>query len=164
MTPKTMDQIHHFLNSIRTAVQMVRNDEETVKANGDPVEIIRHYDHLRNALDLIKESREALQFMADILSKDTIPDVLRKTGVKTITVEGVGRVSVAHRFSCTMLDKEKGFEYLHEIGQEGLIQETVNSSTLSAFARSWLEDKGKELPSNIFKTSIQAHTSITKVK
>jgi hypothetical protein len=61
-----------------------------------------------------------------------------------------------------MLDKQLGMDWLRNTGNESLIQETVNSSTLAAFAKSKTEEEGKELPSDIFKTSVMTYTSITK--
>jgi hypothetical protein len=63
-----------------------------------------------------------------------------------------------------MLDKERGFTWLRENEHEGLITETVNSITLSAFAKEMLEVNGTELPDDIFKVGTQAYTSITKAK
>jgi hypothetical protein len=87
---------------------------------------------------------------------------MREHGVKTITVEGVGRVSLSNRWSASMLDKTAGMEWLRETGNGSLIQETVNAQTLAAFAKDLNETKGMELPADIFKTGIMTYTSITK--
>jgi hypothetical protein len=87
---------------------------------------------------------------------------MREHNIRTITVEGVGRVSITHRYSCSMLDKQLGMNWLRQSGNEGLIQETVNSSTLAAFAKNMLETEGTQLPQDLFKTSVSAYTSITK--
>jgi len=62
------------------------------------------------------------------------------------------------------LDKDAGLNWLRANGHEGIIIETVNSSTLSAFAKSQLEEEGVDLPDDIFKIGTSPYTSITKVK
>jgi len=69
---------------------------------------------------------------------------------------------LSNRWSCSMLDKLTGMDWLRTNGHGDLIQETVNSSTLGAFARNLTEESGYELPSDIFKTSVMTFTSITK--
>jgi len=118
---------------------------------------------MREAASIIKEARTAISDMEEKMSRETVPETMRAHGVKTITVIGVGRVTISHRFSCSMLDKESGITWLKDTGNGGIVQETVNSSTLSAFAKDLIQNHGKELPNNLFKTSINPFTSITKV-
>jgi hypothetical protein len=61
-----------------------------------------------------------------------------------------------------MIDKPLGLDWLRNSGNGSLIQETVNSNTLAAFAKNLNDEEGKELPGEIFKTSIMTVTSITK--
>jgi hypothetical protein len=125
--------------------------------------VIKHYDQLRQATALIKESREALNQIEEKLSREQVPDLLRSHHIKTITVEGVGRVSIGTRWSASMPDKEAGFEWLRGNGHGGVIQETVNAQTLGALAKE-LNNDGTELPAPTFTTNIMSYTSITKVK
>lgn len=164
MKVATLEALDRVCQGLVHVAGMVRNDTTLALATNDHVEVIKHYNHLRLAAESIKESREAIQEISDRLSKEQVPDVMRAAGVKTITVEGVGRVTVSHRFSCSMLDKDEGFGWLRSNGHGSLITETVNSSTLSAFAKDMLEAHGTELPTEIFKVGTSPYTSITKVK
>jgi hypothetical protein len=161
---ETIDEINAVCNLLVTVASSVREDNDATLALHNHVELIKHYNHLRLATARIKEAREALAEMEEKLSREQIPDIFREQGIKTTTIEGVGRVTVSYRFSCSMLDKEQGLEWLRGNGHGGIIIETVNSSTLSAFAKSMLEESGAELPDAIFKTSTSPYTSITKVK
>jgi hypothetical protein len=153
---------------------MIREDTTAVQQGGDVIEIIKHFNHLRIANDDIKSSREALQQIADSLSTVVIPDVVRvakeTTGLKTpINIEGVGRVTVSYRYSASILDhplrgKEPGYEWLRANGAGEIIKPTVNAGTLSSYAKSMLEEKGEELPDDIFKVGTAPYTSITKAK
>jgi hypothetical protein len=160
----TLERINHVCAHLIAVAGAVREDTDATLALHNHVELIRHYNHLRLATAEIKEAREALAEMEERLSRESIPDIFREHGIKTTTIEGVGRVTVSYRFSCSMLDKEMGLNWLRESGNEGIIIETVNASTLAAFAKTMLEEKGEELPTTIFKTGTSPYTSITKVK
>jgi hypothetical protein len=129
---------------------------------GDHVALICHYADVRAAHAAIDESIKSLYEMKESLSRELVPDVMRAAGVKTINIVGIGRVSLSNRWSVSMLDKVQGMQYLRDTGNEGLIQETVNSSTLTAFGKNLMETEGKELPDHLFKSSIMTITSITK--
>ena len=169
MQESTKRALQTVCNDMVAVANAVREDEQTTIASGDYVDVIRHYSDVRIATAQIKEAREALNQMEERLSREIVPDFVRRAkeerGVKTpIVLEGIGRVTVSYRFSCSMLDKEMGLNWLRSNGHEGLIQPTVNSSTLSAFARDMLENQGFELPPEIFKVGTSPYTSITKVR
>lgn len=163
MKQRTVEELNNLAKILESITSVVRDETAEELATGTHVSVIKHYDSLRKVMDRVKIAREALSDIADNLSKDIVPELMRAAGVKTITIEGVGRVTVSNRFSCTMIDKELGMKYLVDIGQSGLIQSTVNSSTLSAFAKNMLEEEGKELPDTLFKVGTSPYTSITKV-
>jgi hypothetical protein len=164
MQEDTVRAINEACFQLAKVAEMVREDNDYTLTQHNHVKLIKHYNHLRLATAQIKEAREALAEMEEKLSREQIPEIMREQGIKTTTIEGVGRVTVSYRFGCTMLDKEQGLEWLRGNGHGGIIIETVNSSTLSAFAKSMLEESGAELPDSIFKVSTSPYTSITKVK
>jgi len=162
MRPQTLADTQRVCRYLVQVAQDIRRDTSETVATRDHVALIKHYAHVREAVEQIQEAREALDQMEKALSREQVPALMREHGVKTITVEGVGRVSLSNRWSCSMLDKEVGMDWLVETGNESLITETVNAMTLAAFAKNMMEQEGKELPSDIFKTSIMTYTSITK--
>lgn len=167
MKQETYEWLTKVTAGLDKVAAQIRTETHEVLSTADHVEVIKHFDLTRKAVEQIKTAREAIAEISDRLSKEQIPDLVRdlkaRTGEKPpFHIEGVGRVSVANKFSCTILDKELGFKWLRDKGHEGLIQETVNSSTLSAFAKQLIEDEGKELPPEIFKTGLNPYTSITK--
>lgn len=167
MRETTLDALAKVCSDLERVAALVREDEQAAKSTDDHVVVIKHYYHVKTAAERIKAARDAIAQMEEALSRVVIPEmsirIRETTGLKPpYRIEGVGTVSVAWRYSCSILDKERGLDHLRKIGQGGLIQETVNSSTLSAFARSWMEDEGKDLPEDIFKTSMSPYTSIRK--
>jgi len=163
MQDATLDTMGKVCRGMVILAEMIRNDTAEVVKTNDHIAVIKHYNHMRIANETIKEARKALDQMEESLSRETVPEVMRANSVKTITVEGVGRVTISARTSCSMVDKELGMKWLEDNGHGGLIQPTVNSSSLGAFAKSQMEE-GRELPVDKFKTSLMTFTSITKVK
>ena len=169
MREETIEWLQRVTKGLQQVSAQIRTDTNEVIASGDHVEVIKHFNTIRLAAEEIKEAREAINDMSDNLSRITIPDLFanlkERTGQKPpFNIEGVGRVTVSYRFSASMVDKETAFNWLRANGHEGIIQETVNSSTLSAFAKNLLETDGIELPPEAFKVGTSPYTSITKAK
>jgi hypothetical protein len=163
MQDETVINLRTICNLLTNVTKEIRDQTEGTVAGGDHIAIIRHYDQLRQATALIKESREALSQIEEKLSREQVPEALRAHSIRTITVEGVGRVSLGTRWSASMPDKQAGFEWLRANEHGGVIQETVNAQTLGALAKE-LNEEGTELPAPTFTTNIMTYTSITKVK
>lgn len=163
MQDDTVERLRTVCHTLTTITEWVRNETDEVVGTNDHIKIIKHYDLLRQATALIKESREALSQIEEKLSREQVPEVMRAHNIRTITVEGVGRVSLGTRWSASMPDKAAGFEWLRANEHGGVIQETVNAQTLGALAKE-LNEEGTELPAPTFTTNIMTYTSITKVK
>lgn len=163
MKPATLALLESITTMLRKATEEVQRETRELVGSNDHINLIRHFAKVRNASELIKASRESLDEIEKQLSREYVPDSLRSRNIRTITVDDVGRVSLSVRWSCSMLDKQLGFQWLRETGNESLIQETVNAQTLAAFAKDLNVTKGIELPQDIFNTSQMTVTSITKV-
>lgn len=121
------------------------------------------FKQLSDGYEKFKDAKESLTELRDRVSRDIFPEAFRRDKLKgRLNIEGVGGFQLGNRFSCSMIDKEAGYQWLRDNGNASLIQETVNASSLAAFAKNMIEEEGKELPSDIFKTSIMTYTSITK--
>lgn len=164
MKPETTADIDWACQLLAKSAITAQAETNQVVGTDDHIAIIRHYDTLRDLTRRIKDARESLDRLEEHLSRQAIPDVFLRHEIKTITVEGVGRVTVSNKWGCSMIDKEAGLRWLRETGNEGLIQETVNASTLAAFAKNLSDTEGKDLPDEIFKVGRVPYTSITKVR
>jgi hypothetical protein len=162
MKPTTLSGLDRITNDLEQIAGIIRQETAATVAMKDHVALIRHFADMREVMDRIKTAREALQEMTDALSAVHVPDIMREVGIKTINVEGVGRVTVSHRYSCSILDKPKGFEWLRDNDAGALVQETVNSSALASYAKRRLEEDGMDMPPDIFKVGTNPYTSITK--
>jgi hypothetical protein len=151
--------------SMREAGMLI-NKEINATANGASVNpLVECYDHLSALNDELKETQKALNMLEGLVSTKLIPDLFKLRKVKNINIEGVGRVVIGHRWSCSILDGQKlnAHKWLRGGGNGSLIIETVNGQTLGALAHHLSDEKGISMPSDLFNTSIQPYTSITKV-
>ena len=163
MNTQTLLKLSNICLDLTKIATEIREQTIEVVASNDHIEVIKHYDKLRQVNATIKESREVLSQIEEQLSREYVPDMLRANQIRTITVEGVGRVSLGTRWSASMTDKQSGFDWLRGNGHGGVIQETVNAQTLGALAKE-LNGEGVDLPAPTFTTNVMTYTSITKVK
>lgn len=127
------------------------------------------YHDLRNAYEALDESRKLVYEALEGLARGALVEMLEEHEVTTLTVEvntsTKYRFTKTQRVSCSMPDKEGGIDWLKTADDgkhKAIVQETVNSGTLSAFAKSYMKDTGKELPSDYFKLSTLTLVSMTK--
>jgi hypothetical protein len=93
-----------------------------------------------------------------------LPSMMEDEEVTTITVEGVGRVTVADDINVSIPDenKQQFYDWLVAKGFEDMLKTTVNAQTLAAFVRRRLK-ANHELPQNLLTVRPFTRASITKV-
>lgn len=168
------DTLNRFQAAIREFTDLstiIAVETREVHSSGDLHEAIRHYRDVRDGMDLIKKGKEVLEELKAVLSSDIVPDLMATAKVKTINLTDVGRVTVSGRFSASIIDREDtehpkqaGHDWLRNNNAGSLVKDTVNSSSLAAFAKDYVENQGRELPDDVFKVGITRTTSITKTK
>lgn len=92
-----------------------------------------------------------------------IPKMFEDANASTHTIKGVARITVSQKTYASITNQADGYEWLRKNELGGLIQETVNASSLSAAAKE-LMGKGMELPEEYFKVTIMPSVSVTAVK
>lgn len=106
-----------------------------------------------------------LYHFKDRLDKHTLPTRMADAGLEMFRVPSIARsFSTVEKTSASFIDKQKGYEWLRNIGQGDIIQETVNAGTLAAFCRNMVLEQGQEPPTDIIKMSSYSVTSITKYR
>jgi hypothetical protein len=150
--------------ALETARSLIERDVINALTVNDAPDLVRTYADLREEADAMRETLTAFAKLEQTLSYTSIPACFDAHGISNVRVTGYGLVGLNRRWSCSILDKPKGYAYLRETGQGGMIQETVNAMTLGAWARSEVEEKGKEPPDDLFKTSVARYVSLTRPK
>lgn len=169
MKTETLKLLNDTVAKFGNLAKLIEQETHEVHASGDHIAIIVHYDQIRIAMDVVKKGRETLDLIKDRLSAEIVPEVMAENRIKTINIEGVGRVTVSARFSASIIDdpergKEPGHEWLLANNGKDLVKPTVNSSALSAFAKERINDQGRDMPEDLFKVGTKPYTSITKGK
>jgi hypothetical protein len=137
-----------------------RDTTEVVQTNDIP-KTVAHFAALQDTVDDLAKKISALKKHVDALSYEILPTMFSNQDVKTIKLDNIGRVTVNVRWTASMLNKERGMEWLRTSGNEGLIIETVNAMTLASFAKTETL-AGKPLPDHLFRVGTAQHMSITK--
>lgn len=143
------------------------------------------FDQLRSSLDVIKRMKlpeaaaeyvrikelceeyerigKILSETVTLLKQTIIPEMFDRDQITSFNTREGYRVTVSMATRASMTDKILGSKWLKENGLGSIVTETVNASTLSATAKTMLED-GKELPPELFNVYLQPNTSVTKLK
>lgn len=172
MRQETQVMLTDVANGLIRVASMIRTETHEILSDGDHIAVIKHWAQIRQAKETIKSAREAIEEIEERLSKDQIPELARqlkdRTGVKPpFKIEGIGSVTISQRFTASIIDdpqrgKEVGYDWLRNNDAGSLVTETVNASTLSAYAKDMLMNNGIELPPEIFKVGMSPYTSIRK--
>lgn len=159
MEDRTNALAHLVINDLDELVAAIQKETSEVIATGELVDVIIHFHAFREAVRELKARTGALQNHVDKLSEELLPTMMFNQKTKSIKVENVGNVVVNNRWSASMLNKAKAFDWLRQTGNQGLIIETVAAPTLGAFGKS-MALVGTPLPPEIFKVSASPYISI----
>lgn len=111
----------------------------------------------------LDRAAKRLYHVKDKLEKHTMPTRMDAMGVDMIRVPEIARsFSRQPKMSASFVDKEKGFQWLRDIGMGDVIQETVNAGTLTAFVRNMMLEEGIDPPEDVVKVSQYYSTGINK--
>ena len=160
MKPHTQAACEAAKRALETArAAIFAEAQTTIDANEAP-DMVRFYSDLRDELEAIGAMMKELNKLDQDFSYTRIPTCFDVHGIQNVKLPGYGLVGLNRRWSCSIIDKVKGYQYLRDNKQGGMITETVNAMTLGAWARSEVEDKGVEPPEELFKTSIARYVSL----
>lgn len=100
----------------------------------------------------------------DALTKQVIPDKMTEEGIKTIAIDGVGRLQLSAQAYCSTKAgmKDALFDWLIENDFKDLITDVVNASTLKAFIKEQLNLGEKVPPDEIINYDPYLRASVVK--
>lgn len=157
-----MEQITSALLAVALDGESWLGEVKTDKAV-KPADIAIALFFLKDAYGKLDETTKRLYHVHNSLDKNVLPERLIEADLDAIRVPEIARsFSLRDNTTASMLDKEKGFEWLRSIGQGDLIQETVNAGTLASFCRNMLLEQGVEPPADVIKVNTYKSVSINK--
>ncbi len=164
MNPHTQAACEAAKRALETAKDaLIAESKNVIEANEAP-DMVRFYSDMLDELGAIGSVVKELNKLDQDFSYTRIPMCFDAHGIQNVRLPGYGLVGLNRRWSCSIIDKPRGYQYLRDNKQGGMITETVNAMTLGAWARSEVEDKGIEPPAEIFKTSIARYVSLRAAK
>jgi hypothetical protein len=125
------------------------------------INMARNMRELQAQKESLEEELKGVNKQLDDLRLRQIPEAMAEADIRTLTIEGIGRVQLAMDVYATIKDKELGYEWLSEHGYDGLIQPYVQPSTLKAAVKEALK-AGQQFPEELFSINPFTRASITK--
>lgn len=146
--------------------------EMAAAVKGGPVQLARAYVVLHRLTTRIKEelriSDSGSPFGPLVQQYKTVevPQALEQAGISHVPLDEGYRVGVSVRWAASIKPdkKEEAYEWLRANGLADLVTATVNASTLSAAARTEIENNNREFPDDIFTVAQVPTTSVTQTK
>lgn len=123
------------------------------------VEMARQMRELQGKKEALEEILKDINKDLDQLRLKDIPEAMAEADIRTLTIEGVGRVQLALDLYATIKDKEAGYAWLAEHGYDGLITEYVQPSTFKAAVKKAIQE-GQEFPEELFSINPFTRASI----
>lgn len=119
--------------------------------------------HLKTDYQQLDAAVKRFYHLQNRMERGILPEKMERAGTDMVRVPEVARsFSVQEKMSATMVDKAAAFEWLRGLGQEEIIQETVNAGTLSSFCRNLMLNEGIEPPEDAVKTTTYKTIGINK--
>ena len=139
--------------------------KELLEFDGNSTETARAFVALRGIRDEIEELYKSINKTYDQWKSERLPNAFEAEGVPTVNLEEGYRVTVSEKVFASIRGgkKEAAYQWLRENGLASIVTETVNSSTLSAVAKTMAEEN-RELDADYFHVHIVPSTSVTKTK
>jgi hypothetical protein len=150
--------ISMLVTSVKKLVDDLRDDATANSATAATVLF-----HIKNTHASLDKTVKMLYAVKDLLDKTVVPAKMEADGVDMVRVPELARsFSKQTKYSASFIDKEKGFEWLRDIGQGDIIQETVNAGTLASFCRNLILEQGVDPPEDVVKVTTYDAIGINK--
>lgn len=118
------------------------------------VELIGAYWSLKEQYRELDRQRKRVYAVLDRLDKGIVPEALDAAGTDMVRIPEMGRsFSIRTNLSASFHDKDAGIQWLRDIGQGDMVQETVNAGTLASMVSRMIKDEGLEPPEEIVKVN-----------
>jgi len=114
---------------------------------------------------VLEEANKPLGAVLGELKNIKVPEAFERDDIKTLTMADGARITISNVVRASVIGgkKDEAFAWLRSTDQADLITETLNASTLTAFARSLME-QNKSLPEELFNVVVMPTVSLTGSK
>jgi len=144
----------------------VREAMGEIKGHGDrAAHLAQIYSKLRTAQEILTLQIKDFEAVISVVQGVLIPESFEREQLQTLTTMNGDRLTVVMKLYASVNgeNKDKAYKWLRDNGHGAMIQETINASSLSAFAKAELAE-GRELPDEIFSIFTKPSTTLTRKK
>lgn len=133
---------------------------------GDAHLAARAFVRMREIKDQLEENLKPFNKFYDECKTIKLPELFERAGTTTVNLDEGYRVTVSQSIRASVREglKEAALAWLRANKLGDLVQETINASTLSAAAKTLVEDENRELDPDIFNVAVIPNTSVTRTK
>ncbi len=156
---KTIKQIESLSGKLSKAMDLVKTKGAT------PADVATIYVVVKTTDEAIEETIKPIGGLKDHIKFIALPESFNTAGVDSLNLSIGYRVTLSETVVASIrADKRvEAYKWLRKNKHGGMITETVNSSTLGAFARAEIE-ANRSLPDDIFNVLPRVSASVTKIK
>ncbi len=163
----TMDKACARLAEVTDRIDQISNAVQTVLPEliGEhPLgEACDRVSELDGVVQVLEKATAAMKARVAYAREVSMPSRMDAEECQTFNTDRFRVTRTAKLYASIVGDKDVAFEWLRENELGSLIQETVNSSSLSGAAKELMLN-GRELPEDLFKSHMKDGISITKKK
>lgn len=123
------------------------------------IKLARRMREIQKRQEEIDVEWKPLAAELDELRLKLIPEAMAEQDIRSLTIEGVGRVQLAMDLYATITNKHEGYEWLKANGYEGLVTEYAQPSTFKAAVKLAIKD-GQQFPEELFSITPFTRASI----
>ncbi len=162
--PEAKDIMGHVQAIEKQLAATVKSMQKAQKAGAIPC--ARSFVVLKRMCERMEEAAKPYNAMLALYKGLVIPELFEAAGIPNVNLDEGFRVGVSTRILASIIPdkKDEAYQWLRDNKLGDIIGETVNASTLSATAKSLIEDQNKELPAELFKVAHVPNTSVTSTK
>lgn len=153
------------LTHLGTAIGMLEKELYQAQQKGTTA-LARSFVVLHNLHGRIDEVSKGFSAIFQGYKVGVLPAAFEQEGVPHVPLDEGYRVGVSSTLYASIIggQKDAAMAWLKKNGLGDLIQESINSSSLSATARNLREEQNIDLPGDIFKCTDVHNTSVTRTK
>lgn len=157
-----VDKMSASLTTFEMATELLRETMQDAEAAG-AITLARAFVAARGVKDRLDEAEKAFSAIYNEVKEVRLPALFDAQGVPTVNLDEGYRVTVSQKVRASIKSgmKDGAIAWLKENKLADLVAESVNSSTLSAAAKSMAEDN-LELNPDYFNVAVIPTTSVTK--
>lgn len=160
--PAAKEIVYHATEIAKLIGKLTREMDAAKKRGA--IDLARSFTVLHRLCSTVDQRTSGVGELFERYKTVDCPEVFDLAGVTHVPLAEGYRVQISHatRASIRPDFKQQAYKWLKDNGKGDVITSTVNSSTLSALARTMSEEENLALPDEFFNVALVPNTSVVK--